>query len=101
MSNQIVLTSEQLSELREMAKEIMIDRGWDKLPWEAAWEGVYPDPPSELEIEAEFQILKSKLIRIISKRPLIDEYSNFVEHGRMIYLESAKSFNLYRFSNGS
>ena len=91
----------QTSELREMAISITDSRKWDELPWCDAWNGTYPIRPSDSEVEREFSLLQKKATRIIGGGTLESEYLTMDEHCRMIYLESAQTFSLYRANESS
>jgi hypothetical protein len=91
-----MLTRIQLDELRQIAEAILVGQSWDDLPWDDAWRGVYPRQPEVSDIEKEVLILKEKVYRIWSTGSIETEYEDLLEHTRMIYLERAKSINLFQ-----
>ena len=99
--NHPMFNDHQINELRSIAVSILQSRLWDELPWSDAWSGAYPLKPCESDIEQELAILQEKALRIMQGGALEDEYLNEVEHVRMIYLESAETFSLYRTSESS
>ena len=86
----------QINELRSIAVSIVQSRLWNELPWSDALSGVYPLKPCNSDIEMELALLQEKVTRILQGGALEDEYRNEDEHVRMIYLESALTFSLYR-----
>ena len=86
----------QINELRSIAVSIVQSRLWNELPWCDALSGAYPLKPSNSDIEMELALLQEKVTRILKGGALEDEYRNEDEHVRMIYLESALTFSLYR-----
>lgn len=90
-----MLTDLQMKELRVLAKGILEQEKWEVLPWSDALNGAYAIRPTEMEIDEEAEILRLKATRIMAGHSTEKEYSNPKEHVRMIYLESANSFNIY------
>lgn len=86
----------QIKELRSIAASIVQSRLWNELPWSDALSGAYPLKPCNSDIEMELALLQEKVTRILQGGALEDEYRNEDEHVRMIYLESALTFSLYR-----
>ncbi|MEH6629132.1 MAG: hypothetical protein V7739_22085 [Motiliproteus sp.] len=84
----------QQCELKRMAESILESRSWDELPWQDAWLGSYPEKPTDQDVVAEYRVLCEKAARIINGADLEAEYGTLQEHVRMIYLETAKSFQL-------
>lgn len=86
----------QLAEFRSIATQILESKSWDELPLDKAWDGFYPIKPSLGEIESECQELLKKAQRIIESGEIECEYENQEEHIRMIYLENAVTFSLFK-----
>jgi hypothetical protein len=63
--------------------------------WDDAWSGLYPNEPSQDEIEQELKILSTKVSRIIGGGSIELEYENQEVRLRMIHLENANTFQLY------
>lgn len=91
----------QINELRCIATSIVQWRRWNELPWSDALSGAYPLKPCNSDIEMELALLQEKVTRILQGGALEDEYRNEDEHVRMIYLESALTFSLYRINENS
>ena len=91
----------QIKELRCIAVSIVQSRLWNELPWCDALSGAYPLKPCNSDIEMEQTLLQEKVTRILQGGALEDEYRNEDEHVRMIYLESALTFSLYRINENS
>ncbi len=90
------LTKEQELEIFGVAKHILKQRKLEELNWVDAWSGVYPDDATDSEICAEFDLLASKVIRLMSGDvALQDEYATCIDAIRMIYLEDCKTFNIW------
>ncbi len=88
---------EQLNELREEAISIVKQINLERLSWDDAWSGCYPEEPSDEDVNAEFEALKTKAYRILSgTADISEEYSNWTEHRRMIALEFCKTFNIWK-----
>lgn len=88
---------EQSRELREEAISIVKEINLDRLSWDDAWSGSYPEEPSDEDVNAEFEALKEKAYRILSgTADISEEYSNWTEHRRMISLESCNTFNIWK-----
>lgn len=87
---------EQLSELLDTARELVVSNIHDQ----HIFVSDYPRVPSEQEIQSEFESLKAKAQRFIMGNADLDqEYINFTEHKRMIYLECCKTFNIWKDDN--
>ena len=86
----------QIKELRSIAASIVQSRLWNELPWCDTLNGASPLKPCNSDIEMELALLLEKATRILQGGALEDEYRNADEHVRMIYLESALTFSLYR-----
>ncbi|MCX4192580.1 hypothetical protein [Methylophaga sp. OBS1] len=88
---------EQLNELREEAISIVKGINLERLSWDDAWSGCYPEEPSDEDVNAEFEALKVKAYRILSGNAYIsEEYSNWTEHRRMMALEFCETFNIWK-----
>lgn len=85
----------QKLELKDIARQILESENWDRLQWSDAWRGAYPIPPTRKEIDTEAKLLETKALRIIKCHSISEEYSTQKDHIRMIYLEQAKSINIY------
>lgn len=85
----------QKKEFLCLAKTILESEKWSALPWDDAWRGAYPLLATDTEIQEEASQLELKASRIMSGGSLENEYSDAKEHIRMIFLESATSFNIY------
>lgn len=96
-----MLDESQISELRDTAERILVDRTWDALPWDDAWAGKRPDHPTKSQIDVELGILIKKATRIMASGNIENEYKNLEEHLRMIYLESCSTIKLYGRNNRS
>lgn len=88
---------EQLNELREEAISIITGINLERLSWDDAWSGCYPEEPSDEDVNAEFEALKAKAYRILSgTADISEEYSNWTEHRRMMALEFCETFNIWK-----
>ncbi len=89
-------TQQQLAEIKQQAIIRVRANNLEKLSWDAAWSGCYPEEPTEQQIELEYEALKAKAFRILSGQvDISDEYPNMSEHLRMIALEDCKTFNIW------
>lgn len=92
----VTFNEEQFNELREEAFSIVKGINLERLTWDDAWNGRYPEEPSDEDVNAEFEALKAKAHRILSgTADITEEYSNWTEHRRMIALEFCKTFNIW------
>lgn len=90
------LSPAQIAELMEQARGLVESYNLERLSWDDAWNGIYPDEPSVEDISAEFELLQAKTTRILSgNADLHEEYATWSEHRRMIALEDCKTFNIW------
>lgn len=90
----INFTNEQKAELKSAATWLVRSRKWRELSWDAAWSGVYPETPSELEIDEEYEILVAKALRIIEYGLSASETKNLEEQARTIALEFCEKIKI-------
>lgn len=92
----VSFNEEQLNELREEAFSIVEGVNLERLAWDDAWNGCYPEQPSDEDVNTELEALKAKAYRILSgTADITEEYSNWTEHRRMIALEFCTTFNIW------
>lgn len=90
-------TEHHLSEIKQQAIIRVGANNLEKLSWDAAWSGCYPEEPTEQQIELEYETLKAKAGRILSGQvDISEEYPNIAEHLRMLALEDCKTFDIWQ-----
>lgn len=91
------LNQSQEHEIMHTAENILASRKSDEQSWDDAWAGNYPKEASQSEVLAEYEILKAKVIRLLSgELEMVEEHADTKEMIRMIHLESCTTFNIWQ-----
>lgn len=96
MTELFELNPQQLDELRACAVRMVESDNLEKLSWEDAWSGIYPQEPTEEQIEAELKALMEKAVRILSGNyDFAQEHEYLRDRIRILELESCKTFDIW------
>lgn len=96
MTELFELNPEQLDELRSCAITLVESDNLEKLSWEDAWSGIYPQEPTEEQVEAELKALMEKAVRILSGNyDFAQEHEHLRDRIRLLHLESCTTFDIW------
>lgn len=97
ISNEISFSQQQQNELLTAATWVLEQEKLEAQSWEDAWSGMYPDKPTDVEIQIELERLTMKAQRMLSGSADLDkEHSSFDERLRMIALEYCPTLNIWQ-----
>ncbi|MTI63317.1 hypothetical protein [Methylophaga sp.] len=96
MSKTYELNAEQLEELRRCATIMVEADNLEQLSWDDAWAGIYPQEPTDEQIEAELSALKTKAERILGGSYDFErEHDTFRDIIRLKHLEDCKTIDIW------
>lgn len=96
MTKTYELLDEQIEELRECAIAIVEADNLEKLSWDEAWAGIYPQKPTEQQVREELNELLTKTTRILSGNYDFEhEHASLRERIRLIHLEACQTFDIW------